>query len=64
MFSRGGLGRVGRLCSSINGASIIYNKVMDTVLLLVKGYCITIYLMYSYTMYATPVADKVGRFQF
>ena len=37
---------------------------MDTVLLLVKYYDITHYLMYSWTVYAIPVSDKGGKFQY
>ena len=33
---------------------------MDTMLFLVKGYCVTNYLIYSYIVYVTPVADKVS----
>ena len=36
---------------------------MNTMMPLVKDFCITTYLMYSYTSYAIPVAEKVGRFQ-
>ena len=48
---------------NINGSRVIYNKYMDTVLLLVKGYWITNYLIYSWTGYATPVAYKVTKFK-
>ena len=37
---------------------------MDKMLLLVKGYCIATYIMYSSTVNATPVADKVEKLQF
>ena len=33
---------------------------MDTVLLLVKGYCITQCLMYLYAVYATPGDEKIA----
>ena len=36
----------------MNGSSVIYNKYMDRMLLLVKSYCITNYLMYSLTVNA------------